>query len=120
MAEHNGDVTENDAYTILERARKIGAGDRILIKGDATVTEESAQVFADAKIKLLGNEGQTVGPHDAPMRVHQILLGAQVVLLEGIILENASQGKYFLNSAPLNIAGFEGAPCRAFLIEIQD
>ena len=120
VAEHNGDVTASDAHTILETARKLGAGDRILIKGDATVTEESAQVFADAKIKLLGNEGQTVGPHDAPMRVHQILLGEQVVLLEGIILENASQGKYFLNSAPLNIAGFEGAPCRAFLIEIQD
>ena len=118
VAEHNGDVTESDARTILERAQKIGAGERILIKGNATVTEESAQIFADVKIKLLGNEGQTVGPHDAPMRVHQILLGAEVVLLEGIVLKNASQGKYFLNSAPLNINGFEGAPCRAYLVEV--
>ena len=103
VAEHNGDVTAEDARAILKRARKIGAGEKVLIKGDTTVTESAAEVFADAKIKLLGNEGQTVGPKDAPMRVHQILLGAEVVLLEGIVLKNAQQGKYFLNSAPLNV-----------------
>ena len=82
-----------------------------------TVTKDAAKVFAEAKIKLIGNEGQTVGPVEEPMRVHQILLGANIVLLEGIILAGVPEGKYFLNAAPLNIKGFDGSPCRAYLIK---
>jgi len=37
--------------------------------------------------------------------------------LEGLVLEHVSEGKYFLSAAPLNFAGFDGAPCRAYLIE---
>lgn len=117
VAEHSGDVTADDANIIIKKARATGAVERILIAGDATVTEGAAEVFANADLKLLGNEGQTVGPEDAPMKVHQILLGAGVVLLEGIILKNVSEGKYFLSALPLNLKGFEGSPCRAYLIE---
>ena len=39
---------------------------------------------------LLGNESQTVGPENAPMEVHRILLGAGIVLLEGT-MENTNQ-----------------------------
>lgn len=117
VLKHSGNMTANDAYKALEKANAAGAGERILIAGEMTVTEEAAEVFAKAKLKLLGNEGQTVGPKDAPMKVHLILLGAEVILLEGIVLKNIPEGKYFLNAAPLNITGFEGAPCRAYLIE---
>ena len=65
---------------------------------------------------LLGNESQTVGPEDAPMEVHLILLGAGVVLLEGVRLKDVSEGVYLLNAAPLNLSGAEGSPCRAVLI----
>lgn len=118
VVEHNGDMTAHDAILALEKASAAGAGERILIAGEATVTEEAAEVFAKARLKLLGNEGQTVGPKDAPMRVHQILLDAETVLLEGIVLENVPEGKYFLSAMPLNLKGFEGAPCRAYLIEV--
>ena len=66
---------------------------------------------------LLGNESQTVGPEDGPMQVHLILLGAEVILLEGIVLKNIPEGKYFLNAAPLQLAGVDGAPCRAWLMK---
>ena len=118
VTEHSGDMTADDAVFVLRKAEALGAGERILIAGDATVTEEAAEVFAKAGLKLLGNEGQTVGPTEAPMRVHQILLGAEIVLLEGIILRNVSEGKYFLSAIPLNLKGFEGSPCRAYLIEV--
>lgn len=36
---------------------------------------------------LLGNESQTVGPENAPMEVHLILLGANVVLLEEFVYQ---------------------------------
>ncbi len=115
VARHEGDVTAEDARRILDHAAKAGASERILIAGKALVTEAAARVFADAGIKLLGNESQTVGPEDAPMQVHLILLGAEVVLLEGVVLSHVSEGKYFLSAAPLNLNGCEGAPCRAVL-----
>ena len=118
VAEHNGDVLATDAREILEKARNSGAEKRILIKGNATVTKEAAQIFADADILLIGNESQSVGPENAPMEVHKILLSKNIVLLEGIVLNNAREGRYILNCAPLNIKGVEGSPTRAILIEI--
>lgn len=114
---HEGKMNGRDAAFAVEKAKTAGAKERILISGNVTVTEEAAKVFANAGIKLFGNEGQTVGPKDSPMRVHLILLGAGVVLLEGIVLSQVKEGKYFLSAAPLNLKGLEGSPCRAYLIE---
>ena len=118
VARHRGDVTAVDAEAILRRAAEYHAAERILIAGNATVTEAAARVFATAGVKLLGNESQTVGPEDAPMAVHLILLSADVVLLEGIVLTHVPEGQYYLSAAPIHLGGCEGAPCRAMLIEM--
>lgn len=114
LARHDGDVTAAAAESIMTRAQ---GAERILIAGDVTVTAEAAEVFAAHKIRLLGNEGQTVGPEDAPGQVHRILLGQEIALLEGIVLKDIPEGRYFLSAAPLNLAGADGAPCRAYLTE---
>lgn len=121
VAEYNGIVSADDATEILEKAKKQNseAAKRILIKGDAEVSAEAAKVFAESNILLLGNESQTVGPENAPMEVHLILLGAGAVLLEGIRLAEVSEGVYFLNAAPLNLSGADGSPCRAILIAAE-
>ena len=118
VTRHRGIVTGEDAMQILEKAKKQNpeAAKRILIKGEAEVSLEAARVFAASGILLLGNESQTVGPENAPMQVHQLLLGADAVLLEGIRLAAVPEGVYFLNAAPLNLANADGAPCRAILI----
>ena len=121
VAEHNGIVSADDATEMLEKAKKQNsdAAKRILIKGEAEVSAEAAKVFAESNILLLGNESQTVGPENAPMEVHLILLGAGVVLLEGIRLSEVSEGVYFLNAVPLNLSGSDGSPCRAVLISTE-
>lgn len=120
VAEHHGIVSCNDAEKIMEKAKKQNpeAAKRILLKGDVEVSPEAAKVFASAELLLLGNESQTVGPQNAPMAVHLILLGANVVLLEGIRLAEVSEGVYLLNAAPLNLSGADGSPCRAVLIDL--
>jgi len=120
VAAHQGVVTGDDALLIIEKARKQNpeAAKRILIKGDIEVSFEAAKVFASADILLLGNEPQTVGPQNAPMAVHLALLGADVVLLEGIRLGAVSEGVYLLNAAPLNLSGADGSPCRAVLMTV--
>lgn len=116
VSRHEGPVSGQDAAAILDKARENGAEQRILIAGKATVTEEAAQVFASHGVRLVGNESQTVGPEDAPQRIHEILLGCGTVLLEGLVLRDVAEGRYMLHAAPLNLGGSDGAPCRAYLI----
>ena len=118
MAVFEGKITPKDAEAILAKAKAAHeeACLRILLKGNATVTSESAKVFAKSGVELIGVESQTVGPENAPMEVHQILLSAEVCLLEGIRLGEVNEGVYFLHAAPLCLEGFDGAPCRATLI----
>ena len=121
VTHENGMITAEDAKRILAKAREAhpDSAKRILIGGKATVSEEAARVFAEAKIDLVGNESQTVGPEDAPMQVHLTLLGAEVVLLEGIRLGDVPKGVYLLSAAPISLAGSDGAPCRAILISLE-
>ena len=121
VVDHEGPITAEDAERMLSRALDEGSEEcakRILISGKATVTEDSAKVFADHNICLIGNESQTVGPEDGPAQVHYILLGAEVVLLEGLVLKGVPEGKYLLCAQPLNLKGSDGSPCRAVLLEM--
>ncbi|MBR7185243.1 MAG: cyclase family protein [Clostridia bacterium] len=121
VAAHTGTLTADDAAAILSRACRHApeAVRRILIKGKAVVSLEAAEVFAKAKIDLLGNESQTVGPETAPMAVHRLLLGREIVLLEGIRLQEVPEGVYLLSAAPLSLTGADGSPCRAILLDMQ-
>ena len=120
VAEHDGDITAEVAERILKDAKNADslASERILVKWNAVMTKEGAEVFAKAGIKLFGNESQTVGPLNAPMEVHLIMLGAKIVLLEGVRLGEVPIGVYLLNAAPINLGGSDGAPCRAVLMDL--
>ena len=122
VAEHCGIVTYNDAAEIINKANNQNseAAKRILIKGNAIVSLEAANLFTSSKILLLGNESQTVGPEDAPMAVHLALLSNGVIILEGIRLTDVTEGVYLLNAAPLNLSGADGSTCRAILIDINN
>lgn len=117
----DGVLDADVARRILSRAAacSVEAARRILIKGTAIVSLEAAEVFAAARIDLIGSESQSVGPEEAPMAVHRVLLGAGVALLEGIRLRDVPEGVYWLNAAPLCLGGADGAPCRATLINIS-
>ena len=127
VASHEGNITADDARRIINEAKAASdnsdiedcdAYKRILVKGNAVVTEDAAKVYVENNLLLYGNESQTVGPEDAPMAVHLIMLGAQIVLLEGIRLQDVEEGIYLLNAAPINLGGSDGAPCRATLLKL--
>lgn len=111
----DGKLREADIDRIMETAPK-----RILFKGNAVVTLEAARALNRHNVQLIGVESQTVGPPDAPEMVHLELLKNEVVLLEGIRLKDAPEGIYFLNAAPINLGGADGAPCRAMLIAWEE
>lgn len=113
-----GPVSAELAQTIVDKAKDMDleSAKRILIGGDCYITLEAAKVFTKENIVLIGNESQTVGPIDAPAQVHYEFLKSEVVLLEGIRLNDLEEGVYWLNAAPLNLGQSDGAPCRAVLI----
>jgi arylformamidase len=92
---------------------------RLLIKGKGIVTLELAKLLNQYHIELVGIEGQSVGPLKAPMEVHLELLGKEVVILEGLVLDEVPQGEYFLFAAPMKLEGSDGAPCRAILLRFD-
>lgn len=106
------DVEKKELEKLLKYCKK-----RILIKGNAVITLEWAKLFNQYNIELIGVESQSVGPINGPMSVHLELLKKEVVLLEGLALEEVPEGDYFLSAAPLKLGGCDGAPCRAVLME---
>jgi arylformamidase len=49
-------------------------------------------------------------------RTHRLLLGGNVVILEGLDLSEVNPGNYLLCCLPLLLNGADGAPARAVLI----
>ena len=90
--------------------------DKLLIKGDIEMTEEAAVQLVESGIHLIGVESCTVGTNKTGEKIHKILLNQEIVILEGLRLENIQPEKYFLCAQPLKIFGADGAPCRAILI----
>ncbi len=117
---HDEDITALCAEKILAaaEAKNPDCARRILIRGKGTVSLEAAKLFADRGVYLIGTEYQSAGPQDAPAAVHVALLSAEVVLLEGLRLDNVTDGDYLLCAQPINLGGADGAPCRAILIEM--
>lgn len=122
LTRHTGDFTAEDATRVLKKAQNTmpTCEKRILIGGETTVTLDAARVFTKAGVCLVGCEGVSVGPVDAPMAVHLELLGTGCVLLEGLLLSDVPEGAYLLSAAPIKIKGADGAPVRAVLIDMEN
>lgn len=88
---------------------------KLLIKGEIILTEDAAKAIQKAGLDCIGVEGLTVGPFSSPGPVHRILLGAEIVILEGLRMQGVPDGDYFLSALPLKMSGLDGSPVRAVL-----
>ncbi len=76
---------------------------------------DAANYLTALGIRLVGIDYLSIEPPGEASAVHRILLGAEVVILEGLNLAGAPAGDYELLCLPLNLTGIDGAPCRAVL-----
>jgi arylformamidase len=88
-------------------------GERLLLKGTKEFSVLEIEALAQAGVRLIGIEGQTIGDMD----VHIAALSAGIVPLEGLRLAEVPPGEYTLCAFPINIAGSDGAPVRAVLTD---
>ncbi len=76
----------------------------------------AARYLLTVGITLVGVDGLSVEFYGGNGEVHELLLGAGVIVLEGLRLAAVPPGDYQLICAPLKLAGADGAPARVFLI----
>lgn len=76
-----------------------------------------ARFLAEIGCRLVGIDTMSVAVFNDPEGGHLPLLDAEIVVLEGLNLEEVEPGEYQLIALPLKLGGREGAPIRAILIE---
>jgi len=80
----------------------------------------AADYLVELGISLIGIDYLSVERFKSEnFHAHHALLGAGIVLLEGVDLGGVNAGDYELVCLPLKIRGGDGAPARAILIERQ-
>jgi arylformamidase len=83
-----------------------------------SVSADGARWLVDHGIRLIGIDFLSIEARGAPGHpTHRTLLEAGVVILEGLDLSGVAPGQYTLVCFPLKIAGGDGAPTRAVLLE---
>ena len=119
-----------------EIAERVQAGDSLLLRtgwgrflhqpkyrdGLPRVSDELAEWCVTKKIKMLGVEPPSVADvNNLPevTRIHQILLGGGVIIIEGLTnLDAIRQERVQLVALPLKIQGGDGAPARVIALEM--
>jgi len=117
----------------LERAGIPAGIRRLLLKTDNSKVLESMKEFqtdyagldeSGAKwivgrgIQLVGCDYLSVAVRDQTGPVHRVLLGAEVILVEGLVLKNVPSGACRFTCLPVKFRGSDGALARA-MVEIE-
>ncbi len=86
-------------------------------KDFTAVAPDGAAYLVEHGVQLVGIDYFSIAPFGDSVPTHRALLGAEIVVLEGIDLSKVPAGKYELYCLPLKLGGSDGAPARAVLIE---
>jgi len=85
------------------------------------IADDLAHWCVEKKLNILGVEPPSVADvnnKEELTRIHKILLGANITIVEGLTnLGALAQEKVFFIAAPLKVEGGDGCPCRAFALE---
>jgi arylformamidase len=117
-----------EAARIPQRTRRLlfkTRNSKLWVKGETAFQEDfvaidasGAEWLVNKGVRLVGVDYLSVAPYDAPAPTHRILLGAGVVVVEGLNLSDVTQGRYTLHCLPVKLVGADGAPARAILVGV--
>ena len=80
---------------------------------------EGAAYLVSLGVKLVGVDYLSVEQfHSGHHRTHRTLLGAGVVIVEGLMLTEPAPGDYYFHCLPLRLVGLDGGPARAVLVAL--
>lgn len=124
-----------DVQDLEPYAKRIHVGSRLLLRTDwdkhaglpdyredhPYVTLEAARWLVDKGVWLLGLDSPSAGPlpiRDLLSATHQVLLGAEIVIVESLAnLRQIQQDEVFFVALPLKMQQLDGSPVRAVAVE---
>ena len=86
----------------------------------SALTADGAQWIVDHGFELVGIDYLSIQRYSDGPETHQILLTAEVIIIEGLDLSSVVPGQYELLCLPVKLQGLEGAPARVILREIDE
>jgi arylformamidase len=102
---------------VLLKTRRSQRTDSLAFSPDFTALEPSAaDHLCERRVRLVGIDSPSIdawGVDDFPC--HKRLLGADILILENLVLRHVVPGAYGLIAVPLNLVAADGCPVRALL-----
>jgi arylformamidase len=81
-----------------------------------SLSEDAATYLVQAGIKLVGFDALSIdAPGSTSFPAHQVLLGAGVIVVEGLDLAEVEPGDSDMTCLPLRLVAGDGAPARVVL-----
>lgn len=85
------------------------------------IADDLADWCVEQRVNVLGVEPPSIADvnnKEELTRIHKILLGADITVVEGLTnLDALTQDKVFFCATPLKIENGDGCPCRAFAVD---
>lgn len=113
--------TAGESLLLRTDWHKYAADPAVYRDGLPRIGEELAHWCVAQRVKILGVEPPSVADvNNLPevTRIHHILLGGGVTIVEGLaFLDRLTQPRVLFAALPLKLAGGDGCPVRAFAVE---
>ncbi|MEX0332460.1 MAG: four-carbon acid sugar kinase family protein [Puniceicoccaceae bacterium] len=113
-----GKIARGDSLILRTGWAQYAGNAEIFRHGLPRIGEELAEWIVAKGINLVGVEPPSVADVDnlpEVTRIHEILLGGDVIIVEGLSgLEKIHHETFTFGAFPLRIQGGDGCPCRAF------
>ncbi len=115
------DLVKKGEGIILKTDWSFHAGSTLYRDGLPRISEELAIWLGEKGISLIGVEGPSVADVNnlkEVTRIHEILLGNDIIIIEGLTnLDDITQPKVQLVALPLKVQKGDGSPARVIAIE---
>ena len=85
--------------------------------GFVGISADGADWLVRHAVKLIGIDYLSVAPYKQSIPTHRTLLGAGMIVVEGLDLSAILPGVYDLYCLPLKLVGSDGAPARVILVD---
>jgi arylformamidase len=83
----------------------------------AFFTVEAAELLAESRVLMVGIDSPSVDAVDSKdLGAHHVFADNGIAILENLVLEHVSAGRYELIALPLKIVGMDASPVRAVLV----
>jgi arylformamidase len=103
-----------DGFVLLKTRNSYEA---ILESDFVYLDQTGAEYLANKRVRGVGIDALGIERNQPGHPTHRLLLGAGIVILEGLRLSKVPEGHYLLVAAPVRMSGVEAAPVRALLFE---